>query len=135
MIPMIFDDRVRAEIARVKAYADTHRTDHATLLRLIAEQKEPVGANPEHRLIVPLAYAAVYSIEQQPEPAGWCHHLSVSCAAAGRVPNEHAMLMLAQAFGVDITSLAGVVVWVEGKELPAINLLVPFSICQTKPKP
>lgn len=49
---------------------------------------------------IPFGYLASISFEVQPEPLGMCKHLSISAPDAGMVPNQFAVQMVAEAFGM-----------------------------------
>lgn len=139
MIPLVIDDLVRARIREVKAYAEAHKCGIHELFHRIKHKTQPIGTDTGFCVEIPMDYRVVYSIEEQPEPHGWCHHLSMSVGAKGRAPNEHALLLIAQEFGCRIDSLEKTIMYLEGEEstgaVPAVNLLVPFNICKPEGEP
>lgn len=75
-------------------YAEQHRISLHDLFVILGRQGV-VGEDPQRRCIVPVGFRCVFSIEQQPDPVGWCRHLSVSVPEAGRAPNFEAIYLLA----------------------------------------
>lgn len=96
----------RAEIAKVKAYAEAHVLDMPTL----AAASE--GFDPEDpstrtddtvirdfgfKCVLPHEISVVFTMEEQPE--GLMRHLSVALMVGGNLPNPHVVRMLMSAFG------------------------------------
>ncbi len=77
-------------------------------------------------MFIPFAFLVTFSIETG-HPCGTCRHLSMSSQREGRIPNEHALKMVAQEFGFWGT-LQDCMIWKEellGHGL-AINLIQPL---------
>lgn len=130
MRALIIDDNVRREIARVKANAETHKRSLHDLFAILGGRRQttPPGDDPAFRVLIPFGFKAVYTIEQHPNPQGWCHHLSVSIGAEDRYPHEAAVLEIAKEFGMLIDALPSpnAHVYLE-KEFQAVNVLVPLA--------
>ena len=129
MRPLIIDGRVMKEIARVKAHAEVHRQSVHDLMAVLGGRRGPVGDDPGFRTIIPVGFRVVYSQEQQPTH-GLCHHLSVSVMNPidpdRTWPHEVAVLEIAKAFGLPISSIPfpnGNVMLDEDNK--AVNLIVP----------
>lgn len=127
MIPLVIDEKVRADIQRVKEYASKNVVSLETLKGLMAGQGLPLpGDKEEFSLCVPMGFKVVYSHEEQPH--GVCRHLSISINVEGRVPHPQAVIMMCQEFGF-INVFADCMVWTEkiGDALEAINVVEPLD--------
>lgn len=97
--PFIIDQHVLEEIARVKAYAETHPLSLIDLIRRMKD-KEPIGNDRGYCLQIPWGYRVVYSIETQ--VIGKTHHLSVSVTEQDprAMPHMVPMNLILWAFGI-----------------------------------
>jgi hypothetical protein len=75
---LIIDDAVRDRVAQVRAHALVHRQTLSDLVRRMNQPDRAVGNDSNYVVHIFDGWRLVYSLEQQPEPAGWCEHLSVS---------------------------------------------------------
>ncbi len=96
--PLVLTPQTRKPIQRVIEYAHGHLKYLQDSLRVIAGECEPVGNDPNFTCVVPMGYCCTYSVEEQPAPAGWCRHLSVSVDGDGVAPNWFAIEALAREF-------------------------------------
>lgn len=64
----------------------------------------------EQRVEIPFGYEAIICVEEQPAGTFW--HLSVSAPSPGRIPNQPAMAMIAEEFGMSFPPKAGKI-WLE----------------------
>ena len=96
MVPLIINESVRAEIKRVKEYAEDHKYNIHHLHRVMKGRERPAGEDPGHCLTIPIGFRVVYSIEQH--PVGWCHHWSVSAPDPGRAISKPGLRMILDDF-------------------------------------
>jgi hypothetical protein len=99
MRPLVIDETVKHEIARVKKFAEEHRQSTDDLKANVNGTAKPVGDDPGHALMIPVGFRVVYSIEQQPE-VGWVHHFSVSAPDPGRAISINGMRLILDEFGL-----------------------------------
>lgn len=130
--PLIVDKRVVADVARLKAYAQAHPLNAHDLFRAVGKPERGIGNDPNFRLIIPVGFRVVYSLEEQPK-LGLCHHLSVSVNELGKYPNEFAVLEIARLFGLPLKTVEDLKdgklchVWLED-EVQAVNVLAPLKV-------
>jgi len=127
--PLILDDAVLQQIARVKEFARAHPIGIHELFRKVGAN-QPVGDDPHLGLLIPVGYRVVYSYEQQ--PAGWTHHLSVSVDEEGKWPHEQAVIAILNAFGIEADLSKAVAVFKED-EYEAINVIILADSGRPKP--
>lgn len=107
MTPLLIDSDVKVAIKRLVDFAEQNRITLADLRRLI-DENVTVGDDPNRTIIIPYGFRCCFSIEEQ--PFGWTRHLSVSVVSVtddgrvsqkqGRFPNEHAVRMIMDEFGM-----------------------------------
>lgn len=128
MRAMIIDEASKSEIKRVKEYAESHIISREQLHMTMELMASPVGDEPGFKCIIPNGYCVVYSIEDQ--PAGLCHHLSISVDDPEKLPSVPAVENLMAELGLspDINNCLSL--WIEkdiatasGKKGVAINIL------------
>lgn len=95
---LILDESVKRQIQHLKEYANTHRLNIATL-KWMFKHKKVIGDDLHYAVNIPIGYRAVFTIEQQPEPMGWCRHISISLAKQGHGPSVYAVAELLKEFG------------------------------------
>jgi hypothetical protein len=103
--PLIIDETVRERIRQLVADAQAHPVD---MSRLMTSIQTPSG-KARHReqmtrqtIEIPLAFLVTFSIELGHPccpPGETCRHMSMSVGRAGRIPNEHALWLIASEFG------------------------------------
>jgi hypothetical protein len=126
------DDEARLKIAVVSALKNpipweiakdrvtkNQETDTVTLAD--REDVAPVPRTVEE-VILPFGWRVAISCEEQ--PAGTLLHISMSSPKKGKIPSEHAMLLLIQACGYELLDVARG--WLEEFEpgWNAINVLI-----------
>lgn len=86
----------------------------------LEDRKESFKRPESQHVVFPGGFRAAISFEQQ--PAGLVRHLSVSSPTQGRIPNEPAVRMIAEAFGFTLPAQR---MWLEEFEPGhhAINLV------------
>lgn len=87
--PLIIDDKIKADAARVVAYAEEHHY-------IPGPDAEPPGDNPYHVLETDFGYRCVFSFTEGPDVL--YRDLSVSVdfpSASGKYPNEFAFYTIA----------------------------------------
>lgn len=62
-------------------------------------------------VLIPVGYRAAISFEEQ--PAGILKHLSISVATKGKIPNVHAIIMIAEEFGFAVGKAGEGRTWLE----------------------
>jgi hypothetical protein len=77
---------------------------------------------------IPVGYMVTFSIETG-HPGGTARHMSMSTAAAGRIPNEHAIWMVAERLGFTKGSENKCAMWLEELEGhgAAVNVVQIFE--------
>lgn len=95
--PLVLNEASRADIQRVKRFADLHRVPLGQVLDTVAGKAGPVGNNPAYTCVVPFGYRCCFSIEDQPK--GTFRHLSISVSGDGYAPSTEAAEALALEFG------------------------------------
>ena len=109
--PLVINDRVRKDIARVRDYAMQFPMQVSDMENAMTFQQSPLYNRPEHWCVVPLGFRCAFTVEpalSKPsgDPIGYIRHLSVSMIKRGRVPSEAAMDMLMEEFGFTCNHLA-----------------------------
>ncbi len=121
MRPLLIDQKVRDDAARLVAFAEANIVDAARVDRVRRKVERPPGDDPRHAITVPMEFRVVFSVDELPN--GLARHLSVSIPKVGRLPMPEAIMMLLPLF--DMAEFGMCVVWVEGVPdgLGAINVL------------
>jgi len=78
------------------------------------EKRKHLKQMSKQTVYLPVAYAVTFSIEHG-HPAGSARHMSMSVNREGRVPNEHAVWMVAEQLGFT-GDLRSCTVWLEDLE-------------------
>jgi hypothetical protein len=125
MRPLIIDEKVREEIARICEHADENRIDFKELQARteIPGGFSPIGDDPNFCCHIDLGFRCVFSIEEQ--PSGWCKHLSVSVDDVNKVPAIEAVKVLMEEFGIN-KSLEECYVYMEETTPRAVNIISPI---------
>ena len=131
MNPLVIGPDEQLKLATLRELASQHPVDMPTLIEAI---KHPAGkAFHKSRMTaqsisLPLYYLVTFSIETG-HPVGTCRHMSMSVKAPGRVPNPHAVWMVAEVLGF-VGGLEQCKHWIEDLEGHglAINLVQPVSV-------
>jgi hypothetical protein len=136
--PLIITKQTDQDIARMKEWA-MRKDNIITLERLKAMMKEegpmgqPIGDDPRHKMVIPLGYMVVYSVEEQ--PMGLTHHISISVAPDSDpkntepMPNVYALDVILNAFGLPGHDKA-MITWLEdfgAGTTKAVNLVYPME--------
>jgi hypothetical protein len=134
--PLLIGDEQRAELCALRERANAAPVDVRTLVERIAT---PAGRE-QHRdhmtaqtVAIPMAYLVTFSVEIG-HPIGTCRHLSMSVQREGRVPNEYAVWMVAEALGF-VGGLELCTCWLEDLEGhgKAVNVVQPVAIMEPAP--
>jgi hypothetical protein len=127
--------------ARIKVmleYARANVLPADKLARMAKEQNpdQAVGKNEMTRIEFPIGYRVVYNQEEQPVH-GVCHHISISVDETPTpkppdkvLPNEIAVNMIMQAFGIKTTVRDALFIYVEDLDYGgggAINVIEPVE--------
>lgn len=94
---LILDDTARAAITRVVKFAHENPITRERLARGVENPSLAIGDDVRYRVIVPMQYRCVFSIEDQ--PMGLSRHLSVSIPRERHAPSPESIAMLMVAFG------------------------------------
>lgn len=113
MRPFILTPMIEQAIAKVRAHAEANPITLERMQLILAEQAPPPGNDPAFVVQIPMDFRAVFSIDCGPERR--VRHLSVSVAAAERVPHPEAIKMLLPLFGF-VSPLEECFVWIEKPE-------------------
>jgi hypothetical protein len=74
MAELKIDDEVFENATKLAEHANQHKVS-LEIVRLRASGMGPsIGDDEKFVLKIPDGWHVVYCIEEQPEPAGWCHH-------------------------------------------------------------
>lgn len=87
MRPFVIDEAFTAKMSQLRQYAKAHPFSFPDLVRMSKGEIPAVGNDPSHVVNLPFGFRVVLSYEEQPEPLGWCWHLSVSVPDPTRLPN------------------------------------------------
>lgn len=128
--PLILGPAELAELAALRDLAARHPVDMKVLMEAL---KHRAGkAAHKHQMTsqsvpLPTDYLVTFSIETG-HPVGACRHMSMSVGKKGRLPNPHAMWMVAEQLGF-IGGLEACMHWLETLEGhgEAVNLVQPLS--------
>jgi len=124
--PLVLDLEAQGQIKNVKEYAEAHRINIHDLMATVGGRLPPVGDDPKRICNFFHGYRVVYSIEQQPGPLDWCHHLSVSVDVPPNSklgPSVESVMEIARAFGFNARPGPGVHMFMEtidGNPVPNI---------------
>jgi hypothetical protein len=125
--PLIIDNEVKARLAEVRDYARAHRLDLAAL-KAWCERGTAFDDVEQRAASIPIGFRLVYSIEEQPEPCGWCHHISMSSGRPGRVMNPAACALLIAELGITFPGWTHChVSFEEQSPYRPVNIIIPFT--------
>jgi hypothetical protein len=85
--PLVIGPAEKEKIAAVVAYAEAHRIDIDAVRRIMTGDGPFPGMIPDHCVMIPAGFGVCFSIEQQPEPLGWCRHISVGIHRSEVLPD------------------------------------------------
>ena len=128
--PLLLDNNVRQSIRELVALAHANPVQIADLGILLSTPEgkaHHMALMSRQTITIPFAYLVTFSIEVG-QPTGTCRHMSMSVQRDGRLPNEHAVWMIAQEFGFWGT-LVQCSVWLEKLQGhgQAINIIQPIE--------
>ncbi len=130
MTALLIGQAEREAIAAVIQLAEANPVDIPLLLKRLTThdgKREHRAQMTRQSIALPVTWLVTYSIETG-HPAGKCRHMSMSCGSADRVPNQHALWMVAEELGFR-GGLVACTVWPERLRGhgTAINVVQPFS--------
>jgi hypothetical protein len=106
---LVIDEAAKARAKALREYAFAHRENLSSLMQRMGESTSPApGDNPNFVLELFDSYHAVLTVEQQPDPVGWCYHFSVSVTQPHAVPDQRAVDMILEALGIKTRSLMAI---------------------------
>jgi hypothetical protein len=99
---LLIDNAVLERIHEIQAYAEAHVFTVDQLKAIMkAGPEAAAGTDPGFRMIIPMGYRTVYTLEEQREPVGRCTHVSISLDGPwGALPHPTAVNVILQAFGI-----------------------------------
>src|SRR5690348_14897211 len=101
MRPLVIDEKAKAGIERVKAFANMRRFSIQDIQRIIDGKAPAPGDDENYRVEFFHGWKVVYTIEQQ--PLGLVHHISISVQPVNPknpYPHPAAVEMILQEFGL-----------------------------------
>ena len=110
-------DRINSK--KIIEYAKKHIIDKFMAKLMIAGDLPCVGDNPDHVLHIHNGYRVVFSIEQHEI---LCNHISISVDTKGKYPNEHAVKMILELFGMNTEYKNSTYIYIE-KKSESINII------------
>lgn len=111
----------KEDIRKVIKYAEQNKIDLNMTKLIMAGDLPPIGDNSDYIIYIHDGFRVAYSIEQQPEPTGWCDHISISVDTEGKYPHEMAVEEILKEFGMKSLD-ESLSIWLE-KEIQAVNVL------------
>jgi len=121
MRPLVIDKEAKANIAKVIQHAENNKYPRSFMIARMKSGEIPGDLGP-FTCHIQFGFRCVYTVEEQ--PFGWCHHLSVSIDAPGKVPNVQAIEFLMKEFGISRPlSEAKVVYFEDIGNIKAVNIL------------
>jgi hypothetical protein len=127
---LIIGEEEREAMRKLRELAAEHPIEMQSLVKKLkdpAHKRRHMEQMTRQSIQLPVDFMLTYSIEHG-HPAGTCRHMSLSVSRDGRVPNEHAVWMVADELGF-VGGLEACMCWQEdllghGK---AINVVQPVS--------
>jgi hypothetical protein len=130
----LIDDEVRVQAEALICTAKENPYPFDRLQKIEAGLEKPPGDH--YRIIIPLGYRVVYSIEQHPTRDGsfqWVQHLSVSVSTTTWPNLEYAVPMILDLFGIP-SALEQCIVYLEGEDDPTLpNAINVVALCNDPP--
>jgi hypothetical protein len=83
--PFLIDNEIVAKVEILKKYANEHPFTKEAMEELMNGTGKCVGDDVNFRMVIPVDYRIVYSIEHQ--PFGPARHISMSVSGKGNWPN------------------------------------------------
>src|SRR6266446_6939618 len=131
MRALLIDDEAKHKIALLRKYAEAHRFSFDVMKDLVnlGKTAPPAGDDPNFRIDLERGFRVVYTQEYHPEPAGLCHHLSVSVDRPNKLPHPFAVAEIARLFGMGSIDFGshennGITSMWTDRENDAINIVV-----------
>ena len=128
--PLMIGAAEREALALLRGLAAEHPVDMTTLtarLKTFDGKQAHMNQMTRQSVAIPLDFLVTFSIETG-HPVGTCRHMSMSVGKVGRIPNAHALWMIADLLGFT-DNLDACTVWRE--ELQghgvAINVVQPIT--------
>jgi hypothetical protein len=116
--PLFVGPIERGQLGRLREFAARHPVDMITLrdrLQTRAGKRVHMRQMTKQTVYLPEAYAVTFSIETG-HRIGTCRHMSMSVDREGRVPNKHAVWMVAEELGFTGGLEACAAIWPEELE-------------------
>lgn len=125
MTPFLLDQAGIAELQRIREYGKQHPYREGTLRAIMEGRAQVAGDNDKRSCVLPVNFKIVYSLEEH--PCGWCHHISISGGAPGKVPSIPMVEMVMKEIGFKGGARQQYSVWMEDLDdgEKAVNILGP----------
>lgn len=132
--PLIIGDEQRAALAKLRELAAANPIDMPKLMERIKLPKpkaQHMAQMTAQTVGIPMDYMVTFSIEHG-HPAGTCRHMSMSVGKKGRVPNQHAVWMVAEELGF-VGGIEACMCWLEDLKGhgQAVNVVQPINFVNT----
>lgn len=91
-----------ARLRAIRAHAEANPIS-TELLRSLALTGLPAAGPPGFNCEISVGFHVAFTVEQHPEPAGWCRHVSVAIkdpVGRTRLPNLHALKRIMEYLGM-----------------------------------
>jgi hypothetical protein len=126
MTPFILDEAGRTALKQIVEYGRKHPYREGTMKAIVEGRYAPAGDNEKRSCVLPINFKIVYSLEEHPG-GNWCHHLSVSGGAKGKVPSLPMVEMVMAEIGFKGNVTKQYNVWLEDIDdgEKAVNILGP----------
>jgi hypothetical protein len=108
------------DIQKVVKYANEYKFDKHQMKLIMSGDLKAAGLNPDFVVYIHDGYRVVYSIEEH--PIGRCQHISISVDRSNKYPQEFAVKMILEAFGMSGDFKKCLDIWLE-KETESVNIL------------
>jgi hypothetical protein len=123
--PLLINDKVLIRVHEIQDWAKANIVTTEQIQQMMRREIPSIGNSPECRMIIPIGYRVVYSIEAQ--PPGLCDHISVSVEDTNLdcLPSTIAVETIMQLFGMPklVDCIAQWVETINEGDPKAINVL------------
>lgn len=129
---LLIDENVRGAMLKLRMLAAEHPVEMAGLeerLKLPKVKRRHMEQMTRQSISIPVDFLLTFSVETG-HPLGTCRHMSLSVSRAGRVPNEHAVWMVAQEMGF-VGGLTACLCWQEDLQGHGVAINVVQSVSVT----
>lgn len=127
MALVLITDKDKEQVKRVIRYAAENVISLERMER-IGKGLEPPVRNNENNTVQLYGLAIVYTIDEQPQPLGECHHFSFSVPQRGFIPGLEVIQSVLTIFGLDIDVYDSLVHSTENPGvIEVVNVIYPVN--------